>query len=66
MKPISTVIQSPADMAALLRRSCPDDAALFARHTYRRASEAADETWVEFWHGVVNLLNTEAHAAPLA
>ena len=60
------VIQSPSDMAALLRRSCPNDAVLFARHTFRRAADAEDETWAEFWHGVVNILSTERHAEPRA
>ena len=64
MRAITPAIQSPSDMAALLRRSCPDDAVVFARHTWRRASEAADETWTEFWLGVVDILSPEPRDDP--
>lgn len=49
-------VRTPTDMACLLLRACPWDAAHFARRTHERACQGYDEAWTEFWLEVVELL----------
>ena len=54
---VGRTIRTPADMVSLLRRSCPDDAADYARRTHERVCLGHDEERTRFWHEVADLLS---------